>query len=168
MVVGDPKEAVMAVAESYGLGSGRAIHVTDYCRIHSLVNPIAKQPPPPPPPLPPPSPSLSMEGTGEEGTGGKETGKEEAAAKEEEEEEEAPFDAICVFTDPLDFFEALQACTDVLLSPVPAGRNAKEVANHDWLLRATPANSNSDGDGDGSSGDIGGGGCHVLFSNPDL
>ena len=85
LVVGDPYEKVMRVAsEAYGFGN--AVHVRDYARRYPTLNPFMRR--------------EAKGAEGAEGQPGRDCGR--APCWDEN------IEAICVFSDPIDFFEALQ------------------------------------------------------------
>ena len=148
LVIGDPPAAVMKVARAYGFR--KAVHINDYCRHYPSLNPFQQRPPPP---------SWDISEIDDEAeTAGSICGGGDSGDDAEEE----PFHAICVFTDPLDFFGALQVATDVLLSSRPAGKGAVEVEAA--RLPSNAAAPSSDLEGAGGNGSP----VPLFFSNPDL
>ena len=97
LVIGDPADKVLACARAAGFT--RAVHVRDYARAKPTLNPFQR---------------LDDDGGG--GGGGGESAENAAAAVAAACAGE-PFAALCVFTDPLDFFEALQVRVRALQSP---------------------------------------------------
>ena len=107
MIVSDPRDKVMAVAEKYGLK--KAVHYSDYAIQHPSVNPFrAAQ-----------ESGRSHTAVANQGSvmsKGKlpsSAGSDDASGKEE------PFAAILVFCDPYEWYEAAQVASDVLCSPTP-------------------------------------------------
>jgi HAD superfamily hydrolase (TIGR01456 family) len=100
MIVGDPKEKVKYVAQSYGLS--KAVHYSDYAVEYPTVNPFR---------------AAQEAGTSHTAVANKSVEVKTKDPKSISNEE--PFAAVLVFCDPYLWYEALQVSIDVLLSPTP-------------------------------------------------
>lgn len=102
LLVGDPVEQVMSVAQQYGLT--KAVHYAAYATTHPTLNPFRQ---------------AQQSGTSHTAVANTATPSTKTATTTDT-DDGMPFRAILVMCDPWNWFEALQCCVDVLCSPVPS------------------------------------------------
>jgi HAD superfamily hydrolase (TIGR01450 family) len=129
LLVGDPREKVETVARSYGWNF---VHVTSYCGANPTVDPFAA------------ARGQSHTAVANEAAprpASPARGDFAAAASSAASSESDNFDSVVVMTDPHDWFEALQATIDVVVSGAP---NSSTVMEFDPNRRVQVHFSNPD------------------------
>jgi HAD superfamily hydrolase (TIGR01456 family) len=105
LLVGDPRDKVLQVAQSYGLK--KAVHYQDYAKLHHTINPFraARED----------GASHTAVANAAEGPIGS-----HSVGTAHFSDNDDPFAAVLVMCDPYEWFEALQIIVDILCSPTPA------------------------------------------------
>ena len=144
LLIGDPKEKTKAVARQYGCVN--CVHVSDYCANHPQVDPfaearadgsitsaVAKPCSPTPPPQPPRGDMAGRAVSHAHALAEAHRGIEDPCNDD--------FDAIICLTDPFDWYQALQASIDVVVSASP---NVNDTMEFDVARRVQIHFSNPD------------------------
>ena len=101
LLVGDPREKVVEVAERYGLT--RAVHYSDYAKMHPTINAFRQ----------------ARESGRSHTAVANATLAKGLSSPRPKDDDGGPFSAVLVMCDPYEWYEALQIAVDVLCSPTP-------------------------------------------------